>query len=73
MTWQGIVYNFDSRADLAKFIAAEVVNTSEAADILGCSRQNLFDLVKRDKLVPIRHLPKDKLFWRGDVEARARE
>ena len=67
------MYSFAGRDDIAAFIIAEIVNTSEAAEILGCSRQNIFDLVKRGKLSPIRHLPKDKLFWRSDVEARAKE
>ena len=62
-------YNFDTREDLSKFIASEVVDTSMATGILDCSRQNIDDLVKRGKLVPICSLSKTKIFFREDVEA----
>lgn len=66
------MYNFDSDEILKSFIASEVINTSEAASILNCSRQNIDDLVRRGKLVPIKIYPRDKLFFKPDVEARVK-
>jgi len=59
--------NFKSKEDIAKFIADELINTKEAMVLLGCSRQNIFDLVKRGKLVPVKEMPKDRLFFKEDI------
>lgn len=64
------MYTFNSREELAAFIVSEVINTSEAREILGCSRQNIDDLIKRGKLIPIRILAKDKWFFKSDVLSR---
>lgn len=64
------MFNFNSKEELAKFIASEVVDTSEAAELLQCSRQNLDNLVKRGKLTPIRSLSKTKLFFKEDILSR---
>lgn len=62
--------NFKSKEELTKFIADELVNTKEAMEILGCSRQNIFDLIKRGKLIPIKEMPKDRLFFKEDIIER---
>lgn len=61
------MYTFNTKEELAKFIASEVIDTSEAAALLNCSRQNIDGLVKRGKLVPIRSLSKTKIFFKEDV------
>lgn len=63
-------YNIASREDLEKFIADEVVNTYEATQLLGCSRQNLSKLVERGILKPLGDLHKDRLFLKSDIIAR---
>jgi hypothetical protein len=65
-----MIYEFASRGELEKFISEEVVNTYEATQLLGCSRQNLSKLVERGRLKPIRDLHKDRLFWKSDIIAR---
>lgn len=67
------MYEFSTRDKLAAFIAEETVNTTEALIILGCTRQNLADLVARGKLVPIKDMPQDRLFWKSDVLQRAKD
>ncbi|WML33218.1 helix-turn-helix domain-containing protein [Clostridium sp. OS1-26] len=64
------MFSFNSKEELAQFIASEVVDTSKAAELLQCSRQNLNDLVKRGKLTPIRSLSKTKIFFKEDILAR---
>ncbi|WML35359.1 helix-turn-helix domain-containing protein [Clostridium sp. OS1-26] len=64
------MFSFNSKEELAQFIASEIVDTSEAAELLQCSRQNLDDLVKRGKLTPIRSLSKTKIFFKEDILAR---
>lgn len=63
-------YCFETRAELEKFIKNELINTAEVMQILNCSRQNVFDLIKRGKLVPVKETSKDRLFFRADVLAR---
>ncbi len=62
--------NFESRDDLIKFIQEELIDTSEAAQILGCSRQNISDLIKRGKLKPVKILRQERVFFRADILAR---
>ncbi|HOM03316.1 MAG TPA: helix-turn-helix domain-containing protein [Acetivibrio sp.] len=64
------MYNFNSKEELIAFIADNIITSKEAAEILGCSRQNIDDLVKRKKLIPVRVIPRDRLFFKEDVLAR---
>jgi len=63
-------YEFDSDEDLIEFVAGNVVTTREAMDMLGCSRQNIDDLIKRGKLIPVKKWDRDKLFWKADIVNR---
>ena len=45
-----------------------VINTGEACDILGCSRQNLSYHIGNGHIVPIKQGRKENLFLKGDVE-----
>jgi hypothetical protein len=65
-------YEFDSDEDLIKFIVGNIVTTREAMDMLGCSRQNIDDLIKRGKLIPVKKWDRDKLFWKSDILARVK-
>ena len=57
-------------ADVAALARQATIDTAEVARILGCSRQNVSDLVRRGKLVPLRTTARGPLFLRGDVYAR---
>ena len=59
-----------AKKDFECFVSKRVVNTAEAAGILNCSRQNIDDLIRRDKLHPIKETEKGKLFLRSDIEKR---
>ena len=56
--------------DFIGFVRHRVVSASEACQLLDCSRQNIDDLMKRDKLHPIRKDTKYKLFLRNEVLQR---
>lgn len=60
-------FQFSSREELMEFLKEEVVNTSEAIKILGCSRQNLSQLIKSGSLTPIRESSKERFFLKTDV------
>jgi predicted site-specific integrase-resolvase len=64
------MYQFMTKEELSKFIAAEIINSSEAIELLGCSRQNLNDLIQRGKIVPIKEMKRDRLFFKEDIMAR---
>lgn len=59
-----------SPEDFLSFIRHRVVNCTEAAELLGCSRQNVHDLIKRGKLHPILNTPKSVLLLKSEIEER---
>lgn len=65
--------HFKDRVEIRAFIASEVLTSSEAIELLGITRQRLNQMVKTGKLVPIKELPRDRLFLRSDVEERKKE
>ena len=60
-----------SQNDFFNYVKYRIISTSEACEILNCSRQNIDDLVKRDKLHPIKTSARNKLFLRNEVMQRA--
>lgn len=56
--------------DFISFIANRVVNSAEAAEILGCSRQNIDDLTRRGMLHPVRKDTRNKLYMKNEVQQR---
>lgn len=56
--------------DFAAYIANNLITTAEAAELLGCSRQNVNDLVSRGVLQPVKTSAKSKLFLKSDVLLR---
>lgn len=63
-------YKVDNKEGFIKLVQTEILTSSEVLEELQISRQSLNSLVKREKLVPIKELPRDRLFLREDVEAR---
>ncbi|MCY8844643.1 DNA-binding protein [Bacillus inaquosorum] len=59
---------FESIDELREFLDKEVITTSEAIEIIGCSRQNLKQLVDYKTLIPIKTTNRDRLFLRKDIE-----
>ena len=59
-----------SLKDFCTFADRNLISSAEAAQILGCTRQNIDDLIRRGKLHPVKNLPKNKLFLRSEIEAR---
>ncbi|CUB27241.1 MULTISPECIES: DNA-binding protein [Bacillus amyloliquefaciens group] len=59
---------FNDVEELREFLDNEVITTSEAIEIIGCSRQNLKQLVDYKTLVPIKTTNRDRLFLRKDIE-----
>ena len=61
------MYKFETKEELIEFINNEILNTTEALDILGCSRQNLNVMIKKEKITPIKEMVRDRLFFKEDV------
>lgn len=59
-----------SMADFRSFVVQRVINATEAAEILDCSRQNIIDLTKRAKLHPIKSSEKNTLYLKSEVVKR---
>lgn len=56
--------------DFVTYIQQRVVTTAEARELLQCTKQNIEDLIRRDKLHPIRVDPKNKLFLKSEIMQR---
>lgn len=56
---------------LSRFVQQCIISTQEAADLLDCSRQNIDDLTKRGKLLPIKSSEKQTLYLKSEVLKRA--
>lgn len=67
------MYVFNSKEELAAWIAENLVSTNEAMEILECSRQNLHSFVQRGKLIPVKETNRERLFFREDVLKRKEE
>lgn len=55
--------------EFRSFIKEELLFTSEAAELLDCSRQAISAAVKKGMLEPIKDTGKERLFLRSDVMA----
>lgn len=64
------MYNFETEEELFDFLQENIISTMEAAEILGCSRQYIDQLVKENKLVPVKIYPRNKIFLKSTVLAR---
>ena len=56
--------------DFYSFVTDRVVGTSEAMELLSCSRQNINDLIKRGKITPIKRSQKNTLFLKSEILKR---
>lgn len=59
-----------SAADFKSFVVHRVVNVAEAADILGCTRQNIEYLTRTGKLHPIKSSRKNTLYLKSEILKR---
>ncbi len=56
--------------DFERFAADNIINAAEACEMLGCSRQNINELVKREKLHPLKVWERNTLFLKSEVRKR---
>ena len=70
-----VLYNMGRRIpltadDFRAFAAERIINAAEAAEFLNCSRQYINELVKTDKLHPIKATGKNTMFLKSEVLQR---
>ena len=53
--------------DFKAFVKKNVVDTTESCDILGCSRQNIYYLIERQQLAPIKGEVRGNLYLKGQI------
>ena len=59
-----------SAADFRSFVVHRIVNVSEAAEILGCTRQNIDYLTRTGKLHPLKSSGKNTLYLKSEILKR---
>lgn len=59
-----------SAADFQSFVVHRIVNVSEAAEILGCTRQNIEYLTRTGKLHPVKSSRKNTLYLKSEILKR---
>jgi len=64
------MFEFNSREELIEFFKQNLITSNEAAEILGCTRANISDLLRRKKIMPAVEMSQTMLFWRDEIEAR---
>ncbi len=64
------MFQFNTEDELREFVYNNIITTTEAIQILGCSRQYINKLVLEKKLIPIKKISNVTLFLKSDVEAR---
>lgn len=57
-----------SAGDFHRFVEQNLVNSAEAAKILGCSRQNIEKMIDSGRLHPVKRFAKSTLLLRTEVE-----
>lgn len=62
------MYQFNSKDELLNFINENIIDTNEVAAILGCSRQNISQLVKSESIKPIKTIKATtSLYFKPDI------
>lgn len=56
------------RQQIIDLLNNDIVDTVEARELLGCSRQYINELVKKEKLIPLKKTSKYTLFLKEDVQ-----
>ncbi|ANV74264.1 DNA-binding protein [Bacillus cereus] len=62
------MYELKSEEDIKKIVIDHVLTTSEVLEILNVSRPRLNELVKKERIIPLKQTKNMSLFWRSDVE-----
>ena len=57
-------------SDFQNFVSHRVINATEAAELLGCSRQTIIDLTQRGKLHPLKTSDKNTLYLKREILKR---
>lgn len=63
-------YKSENKEEFIKLVQSEILNTTEALEILQISRQALNSLIKRGKIFPVKELSRDRIFLKEDIESR---
>lgn len=56
------------RSDAEVFLKERILSSKEVQEILKIDRKRLAFMVKTQKILPIRSLSNDSLYWRDDIE-----
>ncbi|HDX9636763.1 MULTISPECIES: DNA-binding protein [Bacillus cereus group] len=62
------MYELKSEEDIKKIVINHVLTTSEVLELLNVSRPRLNELVKKERIIPLKQTKNMSLFWRADVE-----
>ncbi|MEK3716917.1 MULTISPECIES: helix-turn-helix domain-containing protein [unclassified Paenibacillus] len=60
---------FKDQQEMKEWVSENILFTSEAMEIMNCSRQNLHHFVQKGRLLPIKTAGRERLFLRTDVLA----
>ncbi|MFP4976370.1 helix-turn-helix domain-containing protein [Paenibacillus sp. CN-4] len=58
---------FENQEAMSKWVEENILFTSEAMEVMNCTRQNLHHFVQKGRLVPIKTVGRERLFLRSDV------
>ncbi|MEH6935832.1 DNA-binding protein [Bacillus sp. MYb209] len=67
------MYELETREDVKQFVDGYILTAAEVMELLNIARARLNQLVKTERLIPLKQVNKVNLFWKPDVEKLGEE
>lgn len=67
------MYELETREDIKQFVDEYILTAAEVLELLNITRSRLNQLVKTERLIPLKQVTIVSLFWKPDVEKLGEE
>ncbi|EJQ92964.1 hypothetical protein BWGOE3_25190 [Bacillus mycoides] len=67
------MYELETREDVKQFVDEYILTAAEVLELLNITRSRLNQLVKTERLIPLKQVTIVSLFWKPDVEKLGEE
>lgn len=67
------MYQLETREDVKQFVDEYILTAAEVLELLNITRSRLNQLVKTERLIPLKQVTIVSLFWKPDVEKLGEE
>ncbi|MFE6140090.1 DNA-binding protein [Bacillus sp. NPDC057893] len=67
------MYELETKEDVKQFVNEYILTAAEVMELLNIARARLNQLVKTERLIPLKQVNNVNLFWKPDVEKLGEE